>query len=46
MVFTLILSYVRKKKKPGLYLQQVDNFLAIIPQRLHQQIDKKYPLVK
>ena len=35
----------KKKDRLGLYLQQADNILALIPQLFCQQINKKYPLV-
>ena len=35
-----------EKRKPGLYLQQPENILALNLQLFSQQIDKKYTLVK
>ena len=45
-VYSFLLSYVREKGKPGLYLQQVENVLALSPQLFCQQIDKKIPFDK
>ena len=39
-------SYARKKQKPGLYLQQASNTLALNPKLFYQQIDKKAPFGK
>ena len=42
-----ILSYVREKQKPGLYLQQAGNKATTLnPQLFYEQIDKKIPFGK
>ena len=46
MLFTHFYLMSEKQQKPGLYLQQAGNILALNPQIFCQQIDKKTPFDK